>query len=122
MSEFTKGPWTAGCDRDDIDESNVILAGDVVIARVEDAPEIRERYRNGKIEGPGSTAACDSLDEVDANARLIASAPDAHAILTELREHHRRNPEDMREAMEYGPCFMERIESYFAKVEGSDNG
>jgi hypothetical protein len=71
----TPGPWTAGCDRDDIDESNVVLAGDVVIAHVVDAPEIRERHNRGRVEGPGSSAASDSLDEADANARMMAAAP-----------------------------------------------
>jgi hypothetical protein len=78
----TPGPWIASCDDEDAEEANVILAKGVVIATVEDAPEIRRRKNRGKIEGPGCAAGADALDEVDANARLMAAAPDLLEVVT----------------------------------------
>lgn len=83
---YTPGKWVAGCDDDDCSDANVILADGVVIAHVVDAPEIRERHNKGKIEGPGCSAGADALDEVDANAKLMAMAPDLYATAVKFVE------------------------------------
>lgn len=90
MSSHTPGPWLAACDCDDIDEPNGIYARigrhRVKIAEVVDADEIRSRHNRGRVERPGSTAGPDALDEADANARLIAAAPDLLAAVLALRQ------------------------------------
>lgn len=76
----TPGPWTATCDDDSTEEANAIYAGGICIARLTGEDEIRLRNYPGEVEPVGCTASTDALDEVDANARLIAASPDLLAV------------------------------------------
>jgi hypothetical protein len=83
----TPGPWRASCDDETIEEANSIYAGGICIASVDADTDIRKRNLAGKVEGPGSSAAADAMDEVDANARLIAAAPDLYDACRAMLVH-----------------------------------
>lgn len=83
--KHTSGKWAAVVDDESRDDgSDEIVAGGIVIARVEGQDEIRRRILGGRVEGPGSTASIDAADEVDANARIMAAAPDLYRELLDL--------------------------------------
>lgn len=90
-TKHTPEPWRAGCDDEETEEANVIMAGNIVVARVEDDEQIRRKHNKGKVEKAGSTAAADSLDEVDANARRIVACVNALAGL---------NPEAVKDVVD----------------------
>jgi hypothetical protein len=91
----TPGPWIVECDNEQRDDgADEITANGIVIARVCGEDEIKARILKGRIEGPGCQAAADALDEVDANARLIAAAP---RLLAELKDAVQNCPCSVRE-------------------------
>jgi hypothetical protein len=64
MSWYTKGPWRVGYgERHDQDECDIGICGDIFIL--------------AKIEGP-------NYSHCEANARLIAAAPDMYEVLTSV--------------------------------------
>jgi hypothetical protein len=85
MTQHTPGPWIATCDNDDTEEANAIYAGDICIAHVGGEDEIRRRMFPGPVEPIGCTAGSDAMDEVDANARLMAAAPELKDRLDRLQ-------------------------------------
>lgn len=87
----TPGPWTATCDDDDTEEADMVYAGKIPIARVLGEDEIRHRINRGKPEKIGSTSGPDALDEVDANARLIAAAPALLEVVEAMARFDGRN-------------------------------
>ncbi len=80
-AEATQGEWQPTCDDDESDDPNGIVVSGIRIAEFVGEDEIRRRKAKGRIERPGSSFGPDSLDEVDANARLTAALRNAWPAL-----------------------------------------